>query len=387
MAASQGFWSYVHDDDRAEGGRISRLARDIVDQYQMLTGEEIRLLFLDKDDIEWGDQWRKEIDSSLASVAFFIPVITPRYFMSPECRRELQFFLRRASDLGIKELILPLHYINVPALDDETAEDELIILLGTFQWEDWRELRFSDIASGEYRRSVARLAEKLVQANKRAEESPTPIPSQLEIVSKENEDDTPGIVDTLADFEEMFTKLPGTLTAISQDIAQVGEVMQEASANIERGDKQGKGFAARLIVVRQTASRLSEPTEQIWSLSNIYTSQLHSVDSGIRIIIERAPVEIKESPDTKSNFCDFLNMVRAMSAASNQAIGSFRYMLTAAEPLEKMSRDLRPVLRRLRQGLTILIESTGVIQEWIHLIDSLDIVCEDSTIHTQENAS
>ena len=387
MTTSQGFWSYVHDDDRAEGERISRLARDIVDQYQMLTGEEIRLLFLDRDDIEWGNQWRNEIDSSLASVAFFIPVMTPRYFMSPECRRELQFFLRRANDLGIKELILPLHYVNVPMLSDETTEDELIRLLGTFQWEDWRELRFSDVTSGEYRRAIARLAEKLVEANKHAEEATIPIPVQLEEAYEVNEDDSPGSIDILADSEEMLTKLPETLNTMTQDINQIGQIMREATENIQRGDAQGKGFAARLIVARQTASRLSEPVEHIWSLSNVYASQIHSVDSGFRIIIERAPIEIKENPETKSNFCTFFNVVRNMSDSSNQAIESFRNMLTAAEPLERMSRDLRPVLRRLKQGLTILIESTGVTQEWVSLIDAIDITCEDSATHTQEAAS
>ena len=387
MGNSQGFWSYVHDDDRAEGGRIGRLARDIVDQYQMLTGEEIRLLFLDKDDIQWGDQWRKEIDSSLASVAFFIPVMTPRYFMSPECRRELQFFLRRATDLGIEELVLPLHYINVPTLSDETTEDELTKLLGTIQWEDWRELRFSDVSSSEYRRNVARLAEKLVEANKHAEESTIPIPAQIEAAPELNEDDSPGLIDTLADSEEMLTKLPETLNTMTQDITQIGQIMREATDNIKRADAQGKGFAARLIVAKQTASRLSEPTERIWSLSNVYASQLHSVDSGFRLMIERAPIEIKENPDAKSNFCTFFDAVRKMSASSTQAIESFRYMLSAAEPLERMSRDLRPVLRRLKQGLTILIESSGVTQEWVRLIDALDIKCEDSTTSSLEAAS
>lgn len=89
MAASQGFWSYVHADDEAEVQRISRLARDVAAQFEMLTGEPLAL-FLDRDAIEWGEAWRDKVDSSLASVAFFIPVITPRYFMSPECRRELQ---------------------------------------------------------------------------------------------------------------------------------------------------------------------------------------------------------------------------------------------------------------------------------------------------------
>src|ERR1700741_4459468 len=99
MASSQGFWSYVHADDQADGGRISRLARDVVAQFEILTGEALEL-FLDRDAIQWGEAWRNRIDASLASVVFFIPVLTPRYFMSPECRRELQFFARKS---GIKE--------------------------------------------------------------------------------------------------------------------------------------------------------------------------------------------------------------------------------------------------------------------------------------------
>lgn len=283
--------------------------------------------------------------------------------------------------------MLPLHYINVPTLSDETTEDELIKLLRTIQWEDWRDLRFSDVSSSEYRRNVARLAEKLVEANKHAEESTIPIPAQIEAAPELNEDDSPGLIDTLADSEEMLTKLPETLNIMTQDITQIGQIMREATDNIKRADAQGKGFAARLIVAKQTASRLSEPTERIWSLSNVYASQLNSVDSGFRLMIERAPIEIKENPDAKSNFCTFFDAVRKMSASSNQAIESFRYMLTVAEPLEKISRDLRPVLRRLKQGLTILIESSGVTQEWVRLIDALDIKCEDSTTSSPEAGS
>lgn len=52
----EGFWSYVHRDDTAEEGRISRLAIDLVSQYELLTGETINL-FLDKASLEWGDNW------------------------------------------------------------------------------------------------------------------------------------------------------------------------------------------------------------------------------------------------------------------------------------------------------------------------------------------
>ena len=122
-----GFWSYVHKDDEAEGKRISRLARDVVAQYEMITGDTIEL-FLDKDGgIEWGDEWRGKIEEQLASVAFFIPVMTPRYFKSEECRKELRFFVQRANKFGFKEMLLPLYYIDIPSFDEGAAEEDDLI--------------------------------------------------------------------------------------------------------------------------------------------------------------------------------------------------------------------------------------------------------------------
>lgn len=377
MAALQGFWSYVHDDDRADGERISCLARDAVDQFQMLTGEEISL-FLDKDALAWGEDWRAEIDSNLSSVAFFIPVMTPRYFMSPECRRELQFFARRASEIGIKELILPLLYVDCPALHDENTKDDLIKLVCTFQWEDWRELRFLEIESEGYRRGVTRLARRLVDANRHAEETMAVISANIEETSEESKDDLPGLLDSLANSEEMLLKLPETLSSMTQDINQIGQIMRESTEDIQRANAQGKGFGARLLIARRTAARLSEPTERIWSQSNVYASQLHDVDEGLRIIIERAPSEIEENSDSKQNFCTLFESIRKMSDASINSIEALKSMISASEPLEKLSRDLRPVLRRLKLGLTILIESAGVSKEWINLIDATGIICEDT---------
>lgn len=54
----QGFWSYVHADDEVEGGRITELARDVVNQFEMNSGEAISL-FLDRDAIDWGENWKE----------------------------------------------------------------------------------------------------------------------------------------------------------------------------------------------------------------------------------------------------------------------------------------------------------------------------------------
>jgi hypothetical protein len=377
MATSQGFWSYVHADDEAEGSRIARLARDVAGQFEMLTGEALEL-FLDRDAIKWGDAWKDKIDSSLASVAFFIPVLTPRYFMSPECRRELQFFARKATNLGLKELVLPLLYLDVAGLHDEPPQDDLMALIQAFQWEDWRELRFAEPSSGEYRRAVARLAARLVEANRHVERVDIAARAlQVEEGIPEGEDESPGFLDRMATAEEALPKLVETMKAIGKDIELIGQTMQEATADIQRGEKQAKGFAARLIVARRVAHQLADPVERIRSFGNEFASQLHEVDQGFRTIIEHAASEIEREPESKAAVCEFFRAVRTMSAAAHDGLGSTQGMIDAIAPIEKMSRDLRPVLRRLRQGLMAMLEAREVSDEWIQLIEATGIICSD----------
>jgi len=375
MAPRGGFWSYVHKDDQAEGGRISRLARDIVDQFQMITGENISL-FLDKDDLGWGDKWKEKIDSRLSTVAFFIPVITPRYFNSAECRHELQFFAQRALAPGIKGLILPLIYVDYPPLHDENNKDELIILMRVFQWAFWTELRFMEVGSEGYRREVFKLATQLVEANKLAEKADLDFTAQIIEKAEENIDDTPGTIDLLANAEEMLERSPGILHEITQCMVQIGEIMNDATDEMNRGNAQGKGFSARLSAARRAANRMSEPVEKIFSYSNEYASNNHGVDIGVRLIIDRAQSEVKDNPDTINNFCEFFGSVRQLSKGSNEAIESIQGMLVASEPLVDMSRDLRPGMRKLKQGLTVLMESAGVSNDWVRLIESTGIECE-----------
>ena len=99
--AAAGFWSYAHDDDELDSGGILKLARHIEEEYNLLSGEPLEL-FIDHDSIAWGNEWRQRINYALAKPTFFIPIITPRYFTRPECRRELLALLRKRKALASK---------------------------------------------------------------------------------------------------------------------------------------------------------------------------------------------------------------------------------------------------------------------------------------------
>ena len=373
---SQAFWSYVHKDDAAENERISRLAKDVVEEYKMLTGDPIEL-FLDKDGIAWGDEWRKKIDENLASVEFFIPVMTPRYFKSSECRSELNQFLQAADKLGRLELLLPLYYVDVLSLNnDGPVEDSLLSRVRDFQYQDWRELRFMDVTSEAYRRGVNEMAIRLVEANKRLEEvSVDEAAPELDRETREEEDDTPGIMDRLATAEEAGAKITDTLMEIAGQIHIIGEVMKEATSDIAKASGGQGVFARRIQIIRVVATKLTGPTDKISMLTNQFEPQLHSIDDGIRIIIELAPAEIAENPAMKQNFCSYIESIRGLSGAAHDGLSNIGGMVEAVTPIERMSRDLRPVLRRLRQALTIMAESSGTSDNWVGLIEDSGIDC------------
>lgn len=377
MSTYQGFWSYVHDDDRAEGERIVQLAKDVEGEFELRTGEQITL-FLDREDIGWGDDWREKIDQGLASVAFFIPVLTPRYFLSPECRRELQVFARKAEELGVRELVLPLLYVHVPGLDEDEPDDDLMGLVKQFQWEDWRELRLEELGSAQYRKGVARLAERLVEANRRAEKVASKAPEASEVQGGDwAEDDAPGAIDQLAAAEESLPRWNEIVSEITEEVRKIGEAMEDATRQVHQGDAAGKGFRARAKTAQALSARLRSPTNRIHALGNEFATELHNIDAGIRTILEMAPMEVSEHPDRKEEFCRFFEVIRSLSAAVSRGLDGTQGMVNELDPLERMSRDLRPVVRSLRKGLTSMIEARKLTDEWVGLMEATEIDCID----------
>jgi hypothetical protein len=345
-----------------------QLARDIVAQYEMLTAENIEL-FLDRDDLSWGIDWQARIDSALASIAFFIPVLTPRYFLSAACRSELNTFARRATALGVDALLLPILYVDFPGLMDESPADDLVALAKRFQWVDWRELRFADRQSPEYRREVAALAKRLMDANRAAETVDV-----LERVSDDasDDDEDAGPLEELAAMEASLPALNATMTSIGECIVEIGEAMQSTTGEINAQGGGNSSFAHRLVILRRLAERIAEPSRRIADLGVDFTNQLHDVDRGVRVMIKRAP----EEPQNRADFCTFFASIRTMVAAAESGLGALQSMNDSAEVVENMSRDIRPPLRDMRRGLTLITEGRSIMSPWVEMIDATGIACE-----------
>lgn len=156
------FMSYAHFNDEHDDGLVSEFRRRLAAEVRVQTGEDF-VIFQDRNDIAWGQNWQHRIDEALDAATLLVVIITPSLFRSSACRAEIERFLARERELGRRDLILPVYYVSTPELDDPAGQnaDELAGVLASRQFADWRELRFEPFASPLVRKAIAHLASQM----------------------------------------------------------------------------------------------------------------------------------------------------------------------------------------------------------------------------------
>ncbi len=276
MPSVGGFWSYAHSDDENDEGRIRELAERLSKEYESLTGEKLEL-FIDEKNLLWGDDWRERIAEALERVTFFIPIITPTYFLSRECRKELIRFGEEARKRAAERLILPIYYIEVPELEaeDEPA-DAAMAMVKPLHREELRELRLESQGHPDYRRLVNRLALRIIEISREVEggagagsaagpAAPTSpgggdLSAPPESVSESAEDEEEGLIDRMARGESSIEKLKEPLAAMLGDMKELSRLAAVATEEMSQADAANKPtFATRLSVAKKLAAKLEAP--------------------------------------------------------------------------------------------------------------------------------
>lgn len=187
------FLSYVHDDDKYE--HVTKFRERLGEEVQMVVGDEF-IIFQDRKDIHWGQNWKQRLEESIDEVTFLIPIITPRFFNRPYCREELQRFLEREKQLGRNDLILPVYFVDTPLLNEDElrATDELAQAIASRQYADWRNLRHEPYTNPLVGRTLEKLAMQIRDALPRVAQehrtlaAPVSVPSETQKSSAPTEE-------------------------------------------------------------------------------------------------------------------------------------------------------------------------------------------------------
>jgi hypothetical protein len=172
-----GFFSYSRQDDKYSQGALSGLRTLIQSDLRLQLGRDFRL-WQDTAAISEGALWEDEINRAIAESVFFIPIVTPSSVGSPHCKFEFESFLKREAALGRKDLIFPILYVTVDALETEAQwrQDDLLKIIGARQYLDWRMLRYYEYNLPEVRQRIGQFGQNIAKALRKQWVMPTPSP-------------------------------------------------------------------------------------------------------------------------------------------------------------------------------------------------------------------
>lgn len=376
MASSDGFWSYVHNDDDASFGKIVQLGRDLKAQYEMLTGTSVEL-FVDRETLEWGDAWDSVIHSHLGKVAFFIPVITPSYFKSPACRTELERFAERTEKEGFRGLLLPILWVPSRELHDEASTDPLVKIVRDRQWEDWTSHRHEERGSSAYSRTLEKMAERIQRANEAADQAEAAvIAADATEESGDDAEEEEGRLEKLAEMETSVGLWLADIEEANAGLVEMGEIARARTVELSTNPR-ANSFAGRLTLLRQVASELQAPADRIKDAGIAFAEKVSAVDAGVRIIIDSAPREIAVDPEAAAGFRGFFDQLRNLDDITTTVDNQLGGFVNSIAPLQKQSRDFKKPVEAATVGVTRIQAAIGIIHDWVELIDSMGIPDDD----------
>ena len=275
------FLSYVRADDAHDNGMILGLCERLSNEFHAQTGTALHI-FVDRHDIDWGENWRARIYESLEAATVLIPIVTPRYFVSPACRDELSKFLDREKQLGRTDLVLPIYYIQTPRMEDPGhLGDHLAEELSRRQYVDWRPLRFGQLDSPPALSAIAELAQRMHRALQRGRTGAsqlTSLPSPestLALLDQQNsakfqKDLRRRLLDSEAEHTQTFSESAGPR------MLEYGDLL----GNLEPGTAylviiRGPGIGGRFLIYREVTT-IGRHAESDVFLGDISVSRLHA---------------------------------------------------------------------------------------------------------------
>ena len=160
------FWSYAGRDDKSPRKKVSNLRKAFETVLSQVLGKDCEI-YLDKISLNWGVEWRKEIEFLIKKSDGFVGIVTPSYFNSRMCMFELQIAL------NADKKILPIYFRDCRELKSTFKEDgkeaktnkklnRASLKLRDIQMKDFRELRNEELYSQKVENFLDEMAEEIM---------------------------------------------------------------------------------------------------------------------------------------------------------------------------------------------------------------------------------
>jgi predicted AAA+ superfamily ATPase len=328
------FLSYVHDDDRRAKGGIVRFARDLVETYSYLYGHELQL-FVDRDDLRWGENWKERLGSELGNTSFLLSAITPRYLTSEACRDEVLKFASAAKEAGEPRLILGLQWVDVSETDVVAPNDPVRKLLSASQYLDITDVRRIQPGTTEYDDLLEKVSIQLKRTiDHRKKQLPDGSPHPAAVPPDERD-----LIEVMDAVQQAQHELEGSLAEFKESFDAIGAEFQNRPPVRITGTY---GAAAQM-------AKLGEDLSQPVTRLDVATRDLGSTWQMVDSAISRTMAILRDLPDPaqRQTLHDSLDgMARALQMPGADAIEQqLSIMGNVSRHLQPFSRSVTAALR------------------------------------------
>ena len=377
LTTATAFWSYAHSDDEGSGGQIRRLKEQVDRAFKRHSGEELRSFF-DKDGahrLEWGDEWRSKISTTISGTTFFIAVVSPSYLKSTNCRDEFTQFWEKAENSDLTELLLPILW--VPVYPETELEQQVWSVGCRHQYVDWTVARKLDENSCEYKRLIDGMGERMAHAARTVSTKPEVIPPEIEGSSgggyasgasangQEGESSegqlglgAPGILDLLAEAEIETQLMIGHVVAA---VGTLGRMQREVSVDVLHRDASS---GQRLFFLKRIAKEIAPFAAEFDAEAAQAEGQARLLNTSMFNVIDL----LNANPDIRETLsrADGFYKLRQLPALIHQIFGDVHYDSVKAQVLAmgRMSRDLRVPMSAIERGFDALDAVGQTVTDW-----------------------
>lgn len=373
MALINCFWSYAHDDQDHDG-RILDLVKDVIGEFKAIMGEEVESYFLDIEQLKWGDEWPKKLDEYIANMPIFIPIITPTYFNKPYCTYELRTFITKLDEkLGkTHSSLMPILYIDVPEIRNDKCGNDLIRRISSTQYKDWTANRFEERTSKAYRIGVNEIAEAL-RAKSEEIEKIVPVPVSEEIPDDDEED---GILERMNNIDVSVQDVESTLLDATVTASEIAGIITQELDSFNQS-KANKSASTLLSIFNRLSSKLVQPVEDMYDKALTFVNCLATLNSSVPALIQFMELMDSSDEEQRNSICRLRKSMLFAGESIRDLVDSISKNIDAIEPLAKMSRSLRPVIRKLVSAFNLMKEVLIAYEQGVKVLETWNLNCED----------
>jgi methyl-accepting chemotaxis protein len=195
-----------------------------------------------------------------------------------------------------------------------------------------------------------RLAATSVHPDERAPETQVP--------SSENDDEAPGLFETIEFLEREFMALEQDASEVSLALEELGRAGEAAAPDIPL---EGAPPSALVVAIGGFARAIAEPAEELDTVSSRLSERMRTIDSGIRGVlrfIEELPEENRREHD------EFLQQMVDMADGLEESMAGLDEVRQMLDMSKRLSRQLRKPAGKISASLRRINQVVACVNEW-----------------------